>query len=219
MVGGATVAETRTVHQPPCFVDASDDPDINQVLNFYLQKIIPHIDVLKINSGSRKNIMEIEYCIKLSDAERETASFFNFSTLNSDTDSRTFLHNFCTDTTSFLKTMETHYDMLNELAYYIVHLRLTTIDELSENVLADILHNIYDCMCSIKSALRSKQHDPVIEVPSGVLSDEFLRYYEGKIKRCDQQSLEYITVHDIMRIANYLQTVYSPFVATVSLCL
>ena len=105
--------------------------------------------------------------------------------------------------------MENTYETLNQLAGYFQHLRHTAIDNYSLKRLISTQGDIYDVMCSIKIAMKTKGQVPEATVPSENVSDMFLQYRQGSISRCKQQKLEYVTMLDSQRISKYLETLFN----------
>jgi hypothetical protein len=101
--------------------------------------------------------------------------------------------------------MNNTYKTLNHLTGYYQQLRHTAIDESSLHRLIDTQKEIYDIMCSVKIALRTRKPLPEVTVPNEHLSDIFFQYRQEPLSRCIQQTSEYVTMLDTQKLSTKIE--------------
>jgi hypothetical protein len=111
----------------------------------------------------------------------------------------------CNGSETVLGMMNTTYKTLNQLAGYYQQLRHTAIDESSLHRLIVTQKEIYDIMCSIKIALKTRKPLPEVTVANKYVSDIFFQYRQEPISRCIQQTSEYVTMLDTQKLSTKIE--------------
>lgn len=107
-----------------------------------------------------------------------------------------------------------HYELLNELAYYVEKLLesgflIKKIEHEANEKIRLLQTYIYGCMCSIKTASLVENSELDGEVPHGNISHSFTENYTHSSNKERQVYSVYIILNDVIRSSYYLGDFYS----------